>query len=335
MKAYQVLKRFQRKYQLTDREFEVVLLLVKGYSSLKDLANELNLSTSTINNHLDNVYRKTNTGSKGRVLSAIISDLAEDLSQLEWQLGQEPGVTSMPVVNRPGERVWLLMPDQDERQMFQGWMSDIGYQVIPIDTLESLESKVNEISIVPTVTVIDSAYGNTKVLNMVRVVRQKFGERHPIVVISHEQRQGQLLVDSIRAIGAIPKPCDLDLLRDTLGVAVGQGQKRLESRVPMELSVKLFWEDTQVEMSGKSKNISMNGFAMQTSEPLKPGEAVTFDLILSRGKLLSGKGSVVWSKEASFKFLSGIKIVEMSQSDRTVFEQFVSARDLAKTGTDS
>jgi DNA-binding NarL/FixJ family response regulator len=60
------------KKALTKREIEVVHFLLKGMS-YKEIANSLNISFFTVNDHVKNIYTKLDINSKGELLSLFIS----------------------------------------------------------------------------------------------------------------------------------------------------------------------------------------------------------------------------------------------------------------------
>ncbi|MCR6642553.1 MAG: LuxR C-terminal-related transcriptional regulator [Sporocytophaga sp.] len=53
---------------LSKREKEVFTLLAQGKTS-KQIANELNISTHTVNNHRKNMLQKTNTANVSELMS--------------------------------------------------------------------------------------------------------------------------------------------------------------------------------------------------------------------------------------------------------------------------
>lgn len=57
---------------LSKRELEVTELLLKGYSN-KEIANKLNISNYTVNDHIKNIYRKTNTHSRMELAQSMIN----------------------------------------------------------------------------------------------------------------------------------------------------------------------------------------------------------------------------------------------------------------------
>ncbi|MCM3715119.1 response regulator transcription factor [Alkalihalobacillus oceani] len=57
---------YQEKMKLTQKEREVVQLLTEGLSN-KQIANQLHVSTETVNSHIKNIYRKLNVHNRIQV----------------------------------------------------------------------------------------------------------------------------------------------------------------------------------------------------------------------------------------------------------------------------
>ena len=64
----------EQRYKLTDRELDVLELVVSGASN-KAIASELTLSLATIKTHLQHIYHKAGVISRTELLSLVISDL--------------------------------------------------------------------------------------------------------------------------------------------------------------------------------------------------------------------------------------------------------------------
>jgi len=64
----------EQRYKLTDRELDVLELVVSGASN-KAIASELALSLATIKTHLQHIYHKADVISRTELLSLVISDL--------------------------------------------------------------------------------------------------------------------------------------------------------------------------------------------------------------------------------------------------------------------
>jgi len=59
---------FSKKHSLTDREKEVIPLIVEGMEN-KQIAGRLCISTKTVNNHIYNLYRKLEINSRFELLA--------------------------------------------------------------------------------------------------------------------------------------------------------------------------------------------------------------------------------------------------------------------------
>lgn len=62
------------KYALTERELDVVELLLSGFSN-KEVAEELNLGLATVKTHLHHIFQKTNVQSRSELVINILQDL--------------------------------------------------------------------------------------------------------------------------------------------------------------------------------------------------------------------------------------------------------------------
>ncbi|MCG8572946.1 MAG: LuxR C-terminal-related transcriptional regulator [Spirochaetes bacterium] len=61
---------FINKYTITNREKEVIELLLSGLS-IKEISRKLDRSFKTINNHIHNIYQKTRVSSKIELLNLV------------------------------------------------------------------------------------------------------------------------------------------------------------------------------------------------------------------------------------------------------------------------
>jgi DNA-binding CsgD family transcriptional regulator len=61
---------FIKKYRITDREKEIIELLLTGLS-IKEISGKLDRSFKTVNNHIYNIYQKTGAGNKLELLNLI------------------------------------------------------------------------------------------------------------------------------------------------------------------------------------------------------------------------------------------------------------------------
>jgi DNA-binding NarL/FixJ family response regulator len=68
-----VVAKAQENFNLTKRETEVLILISKGYS-YKMIANECNVSYSTVNTHISNIYEKLQVESAAGAVSIAIRE---------------------------------------------------------------------------------------------------------------------------------------------------------------------------------------------------------------------------------------------------------------------
>lgn len=61
---------FIKRYSITPRESDVLLLLIEGVS-YKSIGERLHISLSTVKTHINSLYKKTSTANKIELISAI------------------------------------------------------------------------------------------------------------------------------------------------------------------------------------------------------------------------------------------------------------------------
>ena len=70
MDKIEITEIFVKKYSITEREKEIIELLLSGLS-IKEIAGNLNRSFKTVNNHIYNIYQKTKVSSKIELLITV------------------------------------------------------------------------------------------------------------------------------------------------------------------------------------------------------------------------------------------------------------------------
>jgi DNA-binding CsgD family transcriptional regulator len=65
------LEKFVKEYELTDRETEIVQLLIRGCGNT-EICDELSISLPTVKSHISNIFKKAGCGSRSELLSIII-----------------------------------------------------------------------------------------------------------------------------------------------------------------------------------------------------------------------------------------------------------------------
>lgn len=65
---------FTEKYNLTDRELDVLEYVLRG-SANKDIADQLSLGLATVKTHLHHIFQKTGVRARSELVSKVMSDL--------------------------------------------------------------------------------------------------------------------------------------------------------------------------------------------------------------------------------------------------------------------
>lgn len=73
---------------LSKRESEIVNSILKGFT-YKEIALELNISVSTVDKHLRNIFRKLNVQSTKQLFSIYYKQLEAENTELKKQLTKE------------------------------------------------------------------------------------------------------------------------------------------------------------------------------------------------------------------------------------------------------
>jgi len=69
-KSQKIPHAFIVKYKITDREIEIIEMIIAGLSN-REIASKLFLSPSTIRNHISNIFEKAKTPTRGKLLNLI------------------------------------------------------------------------------------------------------------------------------------------------------------------------------------------------------------------------------------------------------------------------
>ena len=112
----ELIGQFAREKSLTKRETEILFLLTKNITHLKEIAEYLKLSRSTINNHLNNIYIKASVKGKAQLLARCFGYISEKVSVTQ-------GEAASPKV--------LLVEDRESpRLILKDHLEEMGFAVL-------------------------------------------------------------------------------------------------------------------------------------------------------------------------------------------------------------
>jgi DNA-binding NarL/FixJ family response regulator len=84
------INKFARTYALSERERQVLSLLVGRVTSSEEIATKLEVSRNTVRNHFQNIFHKTKTNSKTELLSLFIKSAMGNDSAMEGPSSLSP-----------------------------------------------------------------------------------------------------------------------------------------------------------------------------------------------------------------------------------------------------
>ncbi|OUR98731.1 hypothetical protein A9Q84_04780 [Halobacteriovorax marinus] len=87
----QILEDFACRYNLTPRESQIVGQLLMQMTSTRQISESLGISTSTVRNHFEHIFKKTNCDNKCEVAVLIYKALLEELKSFKF-LNRTPKV---------------------------------------------------------------------------------------------------------------------------------------------------------------------------------------------------------------------------------------------------
>ena len=117
----ELIGQFAGEKSLTKRETEILFLLTQNITHLKEIAEYLKLSRSTINNHLNNIYIKTSVKGKAQLLAQCFGYISEKVT-----ISRE--TSAIPKV--------LVVDDrEDPRLMLKDHLEEIGFSVFTTASL--------------------------------------------------------------------------------------------------------------------------------------------------------------------------------------------------------
>ncbi|PIK14771.1 response regulator [Halobacteriovorax sp. JY17] len=86
-----IIENFSNNFNLTPRETEIVGELLKQMTSTKQISESLGISTSTVRNHFENIFRKTNCENKCEVAVLVYKELFSKMKTFQ-SLARTPKV---------------------------------------------------------------------------------------------------------------------------------------------------------------------------------------------------------------------------------------------------
>ncbi len=313
------LDRFAARHRLTNREHDVLFLLVTGIGTVPDIAGQLELSQNTVHNHFKNMFRRTGTNTKSALIGLFVKE------------AMERQVAAEAFFRRP--RVLVLDPDPHERERIADALREHGlHAMIEADSTRVLERVAQErVDIVLAEVSLPGSAGR----GVLDDVRSRLG-RHPIVLLTgslHDANRSEW-----RARGAgdvIEKPWDPDRLVFTVmeHFADSPYERSRLHRVETDIRGRVA-EQTDVALRNVGFGgafLALNERALRTPEQLALGTRVQIAFALEEPEPIQVQGEIRWrraSKRPGTDAGIGVQFVDVSDIARGRIETFVRKQKL-------
>jgi DNA-binding NarL/FixJ family response regulator/Tfp pilus assembly protein PilZ len=312
------LDRFAARHKLTNREHDVLFLLVTGIGTVPDIAEQLELSQNTVHNHFKNMFRRTGTNTKSALIGLFVKE------------AMERQVAAEAFFRRP--RVLVLDPDPHERDRIAEALREHGlHAVTEADSTRVLERIAAErVDIVVADVSLPGAVGR----GVLDDVRSRLG-KHPVVLLTAPQQDQSRSEWRARGAGdVIEKPWDADRLVFTVMEHFADSPYERSRLLRVETDIRGRVEATDVALTNVGFGgafLALHERALRAPEQLAIGTRVQIAFALEEPEPIQVQGEVRWrraSKRPGTDAGVGVQFVDVSDVTRTRIEAFVRKQKL-------
>lgn len=303
---------FFDRHSLSPREREILGLLTDGIVGFKEIAAELKVSPSTVNNHFKNIFLKTGTNSKSEVLSLLLRDITAKFVHCRM-LSRKPHVM---VVDDEPEICRLIHDILTDKGMVVKTFCD------PIKAREALnEHRFDAV-------VCDIAMPGMDGVSLLDEIRKMNRYFPAVVFISGMSRYQPDFLLAKGAVAYMDKPIDFDkLFRLIMERFIEERRERIrflgiDQMVPTTLNHTLKLSISNLGFGGAFLPVNDS-----VRDQLKPGDLVSLSFDLEgEAAPIEVKAEVVWKRASGQDGLSpgiGIKFVDINEKAQRQIEEFV------------
>lgn len=190
--------------ELSSRQIDIVRGLSNGLSN-KEIAEQLMLSTKTVENHLTRLYHQLNVNSRLEAVKYI-----HDHPRLLGQRGQAIGqIVQTPLITSPGYPILVV----DDNQRFRKQLASIIGRNFPHASIYEAGDWHELITIAsqicPALIFLDVVLGNENGISLTRKIKQKLPDVKVVLITAYPDREFHRMGLEVGAIALIDKK-DLD-----------------------------------------------------------------------------------------------------------------------------
>ncbi len=308
-------KRAVSTHSLTARELDLILAMLRGRATTRELADELGISESTISNHIDNISSKTGLGGKSEILAYLVQKLCRFVENARF------------FIKAP--HVLILDDQEDMADLLAQHFRERGCQAIAAyaPTEELIDTIVSQrIDLI----ICDVLLGADNGLAFLERVRNRLTYLPASIVISAAANVTETDAFDAGAVAWMRKPLDPGRLFELAVNAFIHADRHAgrTERTPLQLTVKLASGGTC-----KTSEIGLSGMTVDIDDPssLPVGAPVIFAIELTGKRSIEGLGVAVWSSPASGSqpcASVGIKFEKLRDPDEAYLRDLVCTRNI-------
>lgn len=304
---------FVKNANLSTREGEIFRLLLSRFTTAEDIGKILKISPHTVNNHLQNLFEKTNTTNKTEVVAAFVRHILMRLNHCKM------------FVKQPS--VLVIDDEPDIVAVLTEYLTEKGVKVHFFTDPEQALAAVSELKIDFIISDIDMPkLDGMALLKEVRRLHRYlpmmiFVTGKPIYTVEKSLALG--------AVAFLEKPIKLGKLFFVImeHFIEGTQEKSRLFRIDAQLASTVN-ETYRLQTS----NIGFGGAFLPFGDQLPPGEfkvGTTFDMTFTLGENstpIPAKAEVVWRRETAGLNLPagmGVRFVELDEEGKAQLEDFV------------
>ncbi len=188
------IKQFASRHNLSDREIDVLMMLLNRITSTVDIGKQLQLSPNTVSNHLKSILAKTNTSSKTDLLSAFVQHTYNMLCPYQMY-ARHP-------------RVLVIDDDSEICQLFFTELEYRGVKVQCETRAENIMSRIAEFD--PDIIVLDIMLPGTDGFKVLEQLRHTSTRPPKVILLSGSTQYSRQSCIDAGACDLFGKPFDIN-----------------------------------------------------------------------------------------------------------------------------
>lgn len=309
------LAHFSEVFSLSARETDVVRLLLNGIVSANEIAQTLQVSPNTINNHLSKIFDKSGAGSKAEVIATFVRHMVVKLNHCK------------PFTLKP--KVLIVDDEPDVSGAIGDFLKNRGMQVwvehnphFVLDTVRSVKLDF---------VIADIAMPGLDGLELLKKIREIHPTTPNVLLISGRKDYSVEVCLDLGAVDFLTKPLIAERLFFTMMEEFIDRTYEKSSRDKARSNTLLVSEKV---FAGTPQNLGFGGmflpFDQQITSPerqMKIGDDIKFQLKLDNLlEAVPAQGRIVWRRAEPGPELAaglGVKFLDLPYAASIALEELV------------